>query len=389
MRDQILDQFADALIAVSPEGEVLVWSRGAETMFGYSRDEAIGHDLVDLIPPEQRDEESLRIRTALEFGSATFEAVRRRKDGSTVYLDVSMRAVPDAGGEVTHVAISMTDVSHLKVLREAVAVEARFRGLLETAADAMILLNRDGHIMLVNGQTERLFGYTRDELLGRPVEILVPERLRAAHVAHRARYARLPVTRPMNQASALPARRKDGSEFAAEISLNPLTTDDGVFVSSTIREVSARAEAGDCCSPDQVVLVVEDSDDDEELTLRALKKVNLGHRVIVARDGVQALEYLFGGARAGAERSIPALVLLDLNLPRVDGPEILRRLRGDERTRAVPVVVLASSPRDEDLIRDYPSGTAVCMRKPIDVGGFIDATRALGLSWRLHGEPPR
>ncbi|HKE15368.1 MAG TPA: PAS domain S-box protein [Kofleriaceae bacterium] len=239
MSDELLDNFDDALIAVSPDGKVQVWSRGAERLFGHARADATGRRLVDLIPPDHRSDELQRIHRALEIGSATFEVVRRRKDGTAIHLDVSMRTVSDAAGAVKQVAISMKDVSHLKVLREAAAVEARFGDLLEVAPDPMILVNRDGRIVLFNREVERLFGYANNELLGRPIAVLVSEHSRGAHPAGPTDYVLEAATRPMRGRVVL-ARRKDGTEVPVEISVSPLGAEDSGFVSCSIREVSAR-----------------------------------------------------------------------------------------------------------------------------------------------------
>ena len=171
---ELVDHFDDALIAVSPKGEIIFWSGGAERVFGYAKAEAIGRRLVELIvPAELRDEESQRIRTALEQGSATFEAVRRRKDGAPVHVDVTMKAVANGEGRVTHVAISKKDVSLLKYVREAELVSARFGGLLDAAPDAILLINQNGRIVLLNREAERLLGYGQTELHGQAVEVLV------------------------------------------------------------------------------------------------------------------------------------------------------------------------------------------------------------------------
>jgi protein-histidine pros-kinase len=239
---RLVDDIADAIIAVDTDGVVIHWNRGAEEIFGYPRAEAIGQPLVDLVVPEGlRDEERDRIRTALERGTATFESVRRRKDGELVHADVTMRAVAGAGGGVSHVVISKKDVSLLKYKREAAVVAARFGGLLEAAPDAMVLVNPEGRIVLVNGGAERMLGYRVDELLGRPVEVLVPERFRPGHPAHRAGYAADPRTRPMGAGLDLAVRCKDGREFPAEISLGQVHTGDGgSCTSAAIRDVTQR-----------------------------------------------------------------------------------------------------------------------------------------------------
>ncbi len=239
--EELLDQFADALIVVDPEGKVLFWNRGAEQIFGFTREEAIGSSVFDrIVPPDLHEEEGLRLRTAMERGSATYEAVRRRKDGSSVYVDVSAQAIRDADGVVRHLAVSKKDVTHLQYLREAAALETRFRGVLEAAPDAMIVVNAQGRIVMVNGEAQRLFGYTRDELLGQPIEVLVPERFRAYHPKHRSNYDVDRRTRPMGANTELYACRSDGSEFPAEISLTHLDLAEGGFTSAAIRDVSVR-----------------------------------------------------------------------------------------------------------------------------------------------------
>jgi two-component system response regulator len=140
------------------------------------------------------------------------------------------------------------------------------------------------------------------------------------------------------------------------------------------------------------ILLVEDNKDDELLTLRALKKNNILNEVIIAHDGVEALDYLFGtGAHVGRDLSVlPQLVLLDLNLPRIGGLDVLRRIRGDDRTKLLAVVVLTSSKEDEDIIRSYSLGANSYVRKPVDFSQFTEAVKTLGLYWLLlHETPPR
>lgn len=141
---------------------------------------------------------------------------------------------------------------------------------------------------------------------------------------------------------------------------------------------------------DKTILLVEDNPDDEALTLRALKKNNILNEVIVARDGAEALDYLFGtGAYAGRDTTVmPAVILLDLKLPKIDGLEVLRRLRADKRTRFLPVVILTSSKEEQDLINGYSLGANSYVRKPVDFVKFVDAVRQLGLYWLVLNEPP-
>lgn len=138
------------------------------------------------------------------------------------------------------------------------------------------------------------------------------------------------------------------------------------------------------------ILLVEDNTTDEKLTLRAFKKSGVSNPVHVVRDGAEALDYLFrtGGHAGRASDPMPALVLLDLKLPKVDGLEVLRRLRADERTRLLPIVVLTASREDEDIVRSYTLGANAYVRKPVDFPKFVEAAKTLGLFWLLLNELP-
>jgi CheY-like chemotaxis protein len=138
-----------------------------------------------------------------------------------------------------------------------------------------------------------------------------------------------------------------------------------------------------------MILLVEDNPDDEALTLRALRKANVGNDVTVVRDGAEALDFLFGtGAHAGRDASLmPHVVLLDLKLPKIEGLEVLRRLRADERTKLLPVVILTSSDEEQDRIRGYALGANSYVRKPVDFSQFAEAVRQLGLYWLVLNQP--
>jgi len=141
---------------------------------------------------------------------------------------------------------------------------------------------------------------------------------------------------------------------------------------------------------DSPILLVEDNPDDAELTLHALEKNRIGNEVVVARNGVEALDYLFGTGTYASRNTqeLPAVVLLDLKLPKVDGLEVLRRIRADERTRLLPVVILTSSNEDEDRLKGYELGANSYVRKPVDFDEFVQAAGQLGLYWLLLNQSP-
>jgi PAS domain S-box-containing protein len=244
--ETLIDESPDALIALSPDGKVLFWNRAAATIFGYAPAQAIGQTMDDLIvPPGLREEVRCHMLQALETGLAQFETAGRRKDGAAVDVDVSLRLVRDVAGAGQYIAASLKDVSLLKSLSRERVNDARFRGLLEAAPDAMVIVGDDGMIVLVNSQTEKVFGYKREDLLGKPIEILVPERFRPQHPQRRGGYFGDPRTRPMGAGLELFGRRQDGSEFPAEISLSPMQTDTERLVTAAIRDITERKQMED------------------------------------------------------------------------------------------------------------------------------------------------
>jgi two-component system, response regulator len=138
------------------------------------------------------------------------------------------------------------------------------------------------------------------------------------------------------------------------------------------------------------ILIVEDNPDDESLILRALKRSNIANQIVVARDGAEALDYLFAtGNQSGREPPVlPAFIMLDLKLPKIDGLEALRRIRADERTKLLPVVVLTSSSEEKDLVQSYKLGANSYVRKPVNFEQFSEAVKELGLFWLVLNEPP-
>jgi protein-histidine pros-kinase len=251
---------ADALVVTTLQGLVQFWNPAATRLFGWTAEEALGQPFDTLVqPPRHGEDEPV---TAPEHLPGQ-EAVRRCKDGSLIYVHVAVRSLPAADGQPEALVHSHADVTHLKVQRDASAIRARFGALLESTPDAIVIVNDIGRIVLANAQAEHLFGWTPAELVGRPVELLMPQRYHAGHLGHRSEYLSRgqPRTRPMGLGLELHGLRKNGEEFPVEISLSPLHTELGRLGMSAIRDMSARRKAEQKfrglleSAPDAIVIV--------------------------------------------------------------------------------------------------------------------------------------
>ena len=249
----VLDTANEAFIAMDAAGRITDWNHQAEVTFGWSRGEAIGRLLAEtILPLRYREAHNRDLQDFLATGQGPlldkrFEITALRRDGHEFPVELTIAPIRVGSNYVFN--------SFLHDITARTQAEARFRGLLEAAPDAMVIANNHGGIELVNAQTERLFGYLRGELLGQPVEMLVPQRFHAAHSAHRTSYSLNPQVRPMGVGLELYGRRKDGTEFPVEISLSPLETPEGVLVSAAIRDITARKQTEEALARQKVELV--------------------------------------------------------------------------------------------------------------------------------------
>lgn len=225
------------MVIVNGRGEIVLINRQTEELFGYSRDELLGSPIEQLIPSRFAHRHEEHTKTFFEDPrlrpmGAGLELYALRKNGEEFPVEISLSPLRTAEGLLVTAAVR--DISERR------AMDEQFRELLEAAPDAMVIVDAQGSIKLVNSQTEKLFGFGRSELIGHPVEVLLPRRFREGHLAQRSVFAGAPRIRPMRAGLELYGLRKDGREFPVEISLSPLKTPKGMLVTSAIRDVSER-----------------------------------------------------------------------------------------------------------------------------------------------------
>jgi two-component system, sensor histidine kinase PdtaS len=240
----LVDMITDcAIYVLDPDGIVVTWNPGAERIHGYSAAEITGrHFSCCFIEEDQRAEKPTELLTIADrTGRIEEEGWRVRKNGGQFRAHAVVDAIRDPDGRLIGFVKLTRDMTEQNRSDEALRrSEERFRRVVEATPNAMVMIDRAGRIEMVNAQTERVFGYARAELLGQPMEMLVPERLRGRHPGLRTTFYDDPLTRPMGAGRDLYGLRKDGSEFAVEIGLNPIETDEGTMVLSAIVDISTR-----------------------------------------------------------------------------------------------------------------------------------------------------
>jgi PAS domain S-box-containing protein len=250
---ELLELTHDAIFVRSLEKKILYWNRAAERLYGWQREEVRGritHEFLHTVFPKPLPEIQAEV---FEKGYWEGELIHTRRDGAQITVSSRWALRLDAAGKPVSILESNRDISHRK------HEEQKFRDLLESAPDAIVIVNEQGRIVLTNAQTEKLFGYPRHELLDQPVEILVPHRFHGEHAGHRQNYSQSPRPRAMGADLEPYGRRKDGTEFPVEISLSPLETGEGKLISSAIRDVSDRRLAAEAlkASEERLQLALE------------------------------------------------------------------------------------------------------------------------------------
>jgi PAS domain S-box-containing protein len=316
----LLESAPDAVVIMDATRTIVLVNRQTEELFGYRRQQLVG-ERIELLLPDRFPEVDLRDREGYLADShprvigAGLELAGRRNDGSEFPIDISLSAIDSEEGQlVTAFIRDVREQRSFAGLR--VRSEGRFASLLESAPDAAVIVNPEGKIVLVNPQTEQLFGYERGELLGRPVEILLPERFHERHVSHRGGYLAAPATRPMGIGLKLVGRRKEGTEFPVDISLSAIETEEGRLVTAFVRDLTGRRF--DELAIRHLAAIVESSAD-------AIIGKTLAGNIVSWNRGA---ERIYGySAEEVAGRSIAILVPPDVH---DELPELLVRLKRDE-----------------------------------------------------------
>jgi PAS domain S-box-containing protein len=238
----IVDSSDDAIISKTLDGTITSWNRGAERIYGYEASEIVGRNITALVPPEKR-EEIAQILNKVRRGERIdhYESVRITKDHRRLNVSVTISPIRDGSGKIVGASAIGRDITGIEQARQSLREsESTTLALFQSAAQAIVIVNARGTIVMANPATQTVFGYSPEELIGKPIEILVPESLRAGHHAHRDRYFSSPQKRPMGLGMELKAVRKDGLEFYVEISLSYIQSSQGTLGVALVTDITKR-----------------------------------------------------------------------------------------------------------------------------------------------------
>ncbi len=245
--EDLMESASNPIVTVDRNGQITSWNTAATTAFGFATEEVLGESIYLVLASPQAETFRKTAQEQVLSGEVVkdYEAQRVRKDGTPVDMSITFSPIRDAEGTVVGVFSIYKDISERKRAVEKLwRAEKNFRGLMDSVPDAIVTVDNDGRIVLINKQVEKMFGYKKDELIGQTIEILVPERFREVRVEHRKGYASNPTTRPMGAGLDLAGRRKDGSEFPVEATLSSVEMEKGIHAVAIIRDITDRKKTG-------------------------------------------------------------------------------------------------------------------------------------------------